>query len=240
MSSQNQSNPSRRSALRCMADGGFGTLFTLSGGVLTPIDLVIAQEKKGQSVDIGKPLFMQINDTHIGFNNEANPDVSGALKQTIDLVKSMPTKPALAIHTGDITRLSKAQEFDLASQLRFELPVPELRTVPGEHDVTDDSSAEYFCHCGNASDNRGYYSFDHDGVQFVDRQRHASLQGKGKGNITFHTARSIAFPLPTAGNGPGPVPLTVARDQLPGMLGVTTVSFAGHPGAAPLHDSATA
>jgi hypothetical protein len=89
-----------------MADDGPGTLFTLSGGVLTPIDLAIAQEKKGQSVDIGKPLFLQINDTHIGFNNEANPDVSGALKQTIDLVKSMPTKPALAIHTGDITRLS--------------------------------------------------------------------------------------------------------------------------------------
>ena len=176
MSSQNPSNPSRRSALRCMADGG--------------------------------------------------------------LVKSMPTKPALAIHTGDITRLSKAQEFDLASQLLFELPVPELHTVPGEHDVTDDSSAEYFCRFGKASDNRGYYSFDHEGVHFVDRQRHASLQGKG--NITFHTARSTAFPQPTAGNGPGPVPLTVARDQSPRMLGVTTVSFAGHPGAAPLHDSATA
>ena len=221
-----------------MAYGGLGTLFTLSGGVLTSIDLAIAQEKKGQSVDIGKPLFLQISDTHIGFNNETNPDVSGALKQTIDLVKSMPAKPALAIHTGDITHLSKAQEFDLASQLLFELPVPELHTVPGEHDVTDDSSAEYFCRFGKASNNRGYYSFDHDGVHFVDRQRHASLQGKG--NITFHTAHSTAFPQPTAGNGTGPVPLTVARDQLPRMLGVTTVSFAVHPGAAPLHDSATA
>jgi hypothetical protein len=221
-----------------MAYGGLETLFTLSGGVLTPIDLAIAQEKKEQSVDIGKPLFLQISDTHVGFNNQTNPDVSGALKQTIDLVKSMPTKPALAIHTGDITYLSKAQEFDLASQLLFELPVPELHTVPGEHDVTDDSSAEYFCRFGKASDNRGYYSFDHDGVHFVDRQRHASLQGKG--NITFHTARSTAFRQPTAGNGPGPVPLTVARDQLPRMPGVTTVSFAGHSGAAPLHHSPTA
>ncbi|MCX4176450.1 MULTISPECIES: metallophosphoesterase family protein [Paraburkholderia] len=238
MSSQNPSDPSRRRALRCMAYGGLGTLFTLSGGVLTPIDLAIAQEKNGQSVDIGKPLFLQISDTHIGFNNEANPDVSGALKQTIDLVKSMPTKPALAIHTGDITRLSKAQEFDLASQLLFELTVPELHTVPGDHDATDDSSAEYFCRFGKVSDNRGYYSFDRDGVHFINRQRHASLHGRG--NITFHTARSTAFPQPTAGNGPGPVPLTVARDQSPRMLGVTTVSFAGHPGVAPLHDSATA
>lgn len=49
---------------------------------------------------------------------------------------------------------AKARQFDLASQLLFELPVPELHTVPGEH----------------------------DGVHFVDRQRHASLQDKG--NIT--------------------------------------------------------
>ena len=221
-----------------MVYDGLGSLFPLSGGVLTPIDLAMAQEKKGQSVDIGKPLFLQISDTHFGFNNEANPDVSGALKQTIDLVKSMPTKPALAIHTGDITHLPKAQELDLASQLLFELPVPELHTVPGANDVTDDSSAEYFCRFGKASGNRGYYSFDHDGVHFVDRQRHASLQGKG--NITFHTARSTAFPRPTAGNGPGPVPLTIARDQLPRMLGVTTVAFAVHPGAAALHDSTIA
>src|ERR1700739_1713292 len=103
MSSHNPSNPSRRGALRCRAYGGLGTLLTLPGGMLTPIDLPVAQEKKGQSVDIGKPWFLQISDTHIGFNNEATPDVSGALRQTIDLVKSMPTKPALAIHTGDIT-----------------------------------------------------------------------------------------------------------------------------------------
>jgi hypothetical protein len=221
-----------------MVYDGLGSLFTLSGGVLTPIDLAMAREKKGQSVDIDKPLFLQISDTDSGFNNEANPDVSGALKRTIDLVKSMPAKPALTIHTGDITHLPKAQELDLASQLLFELPVPELHTFPGANDVTDDSSAEYFYRFGKASHNKGYYSIDHDGVDFVDRQRHASLQGKD--NITFHTARFTAFPQPTAGNGPGSVPLTVARDQLPRMIGVTTVSFVGHSGADPLHDSATA
>jgi len=45
---------------------------------------------------------------------------------------------------------------------------------------------------------------------------------KVEGNITFHTARSTAYPQPPAGSGPGPGPLVVPPDQLPGMLGVTT------------------
>ena len=59
-------------------------------------------------------LFLQISDTHIGFNKEANPDVAGTLKQTIALVNAMKTRPALTIHTGDITHLSSAAEFDTA------------------------------------------------------------------------------------------------------------------------------
>ncbi|RQR62394.1 metallophosphoesterase [Burkholderia sp. Bp9126] len=311
MSSQNPSSPSRRQALKCMAFGGLGTLFTLSGGVLTPFDLALAQSSKMPPTDMGKPLFVQISDTHIGFNKEANPDVTSTLKQTIDLVNGMPAKPALAIHTGDITHLSKAAEFDLASQLLSGLSITELHTVPGEHDVTDGSGAEYFSRFGKASDNRGHYSFDHDGVHFVGlvnvmhfkpnglgsfgadqlawleqdlKGRSAStpvvvfshmpmwtiyepwgwgtgdapqaigylrrfgsvtvlnghihqIVSKVEGNITFHTARSTAFPQPTAGNGPGPVPLTVPREQLAKMLGVTTVEYAGHPAASALHDT---
>ena len=42
---------------------------------------------------------------------------------------------------------------------------------------------------------------------------------KVEGNITFHTARSTAYPQPVAGVGPGPGPLKVPTDQLPEMLG---------------------
>ena len=107
------------------------------------------------------PLFLQISDTHIGFNKEANPDVAGTLKQTIDLVNAMPVKPALTIHTGDITHLSKPEEFDTAAQLLSGLNITELHTVPGEHDVTDGPGTEYFTRFGQASGNKGYYSFDH-------------------------------------------------------------------------------
>ena len=97
---------SRRNALKCMAYGGAGTLFALSGGVFTPIDLAMAAagEKQG-AAKLGRPLFVQISDTHIGFNKEANPDVNGTLAQTIDLVNGMSDQPALIIHTGDITHL---------------------------------------------------------------------------------------------------------------------------------------
>jgi len=165
--SDDQSLLSRRNALKCMAYGGAGTLFALSGGVFTPIDLAMAASDKQGAVKLGKPLFVQISDTHIGFNKEANPDVNGTLTQTIDLVNGMYDQPALIIHTGDITHLSKPAEFDLAQQLFTRLRTTEMHTVPGEHDTTDATVTEYFNRFGKASDNKGYYSFDHAGVHFV-------------------------------------------------------------------------
>jgi 3',5'-cyclic AMP phosphodiesterase CpdA len=165
--SDDQSLLSRRNALKCMAYGGAGTLFALSGGIFTPIDLAMAASDKQGAAKLGKPLFVQISDTHIGFNKEANPDVAGTLTQTIDIVNGMSVQPALIIHTGDITHLSKPAEFDLAQQLFSRLRTTEMHTVPGEHDTTDATVTEYFNRFGKASDNKGYYSFDHAGVHFV-------------------------------------------------------------------------
>jgi 3',5'-cyclic AMP phosphodiesterase CpdA len=301
---------SRRGILKCMAFGGAGTLFTLSGGVFTPMDLAFAGTEKAA----GKPLFVQISDTHIGFNKDANPDVNGTLTQSIALVNAMAEQPDFAIHTGDITHLSKPAEFDTAAQLLGTMRVTELHPVPGEHDVTDGQGVEFFNRFGKLSNNKGWYSFDHSGVHFValvnvmnfkpgglgglgDEQlewleqdlkaRTAStpivvfahmpfwtiyeawgwgtgdapqalgylkrfgsvtvLNGhihqivqKTEGNITFHTARSTAYPQPTAGVGPGPGPLKVPTDQLPKMLGVTTVTERLHPHALALADTTLA
>jgi 3',5'-cyclic AMP phosphodiesterase CpdA len=158
---------SRRNALKCMAFGGAGTLFALSGGVLAPLDLAMAASDTKRTAKLGKPLFVQISDTHIGFNKDANPDVNATLTQTIDMVNGMAEQPALIIHTGDITHLSKPAEFDLAQQLFSRLRTSEMHTVPGEHDTTDATVTEYFNRFGKASDNKGYYSFDHSGVHFV-------------------------------------------------------------------------
>jgi 3',5'-cyclic AMP phosphodiesterase CpdA len=312
--SDDQTLLSRRTALKCMAYGGAGTLFALSGGVFTPMNLAMAADNKYAAAKLGRPLFVQISDTHIGFNKDANPDVNGSLNETIALVNAMPEQPALIIHTGDITHLSKAAEFDTAQQLFSRLNTGEMHTVPGEHDTTDATVTEYFNRFGKASDNKGYYSFDHAGVHFVAlinvlqfkpgglgnlgaeqlawvasdlKGRSAStpivifahmplwtvyepwgwgtgdadqlmsqlrrfgsvtvLNGhihqivqKVEGNVTFHTARSTAYPQPTAGEGPGPGPLKVPADQLSKMLGITSVSVVKHPAALSLNDSTLA
>ena len=301
---------SRRNALKCMAYGGAGTLFVLAGGVLTPLDLARAADDKSAAARLGKPLFVQISDTHIGFSKDANPDVNGTLTRTIDLVNGMSAQPSLIIHTGDITHLSKPAEFDLAQQMLSRLRTTELHTVPGEHDTADPSVAEYFNRFGKASDNRGYYSFDHAGVHFIalinvlqfkpgglgtlgaqqlawvaaDLKGHTAstpivvfahmplwtvyepwgwgtgdadqlmeplrrfgsvtiLNGhihqivqKVEGNMTFHTARSTAYPQPAAGVGAGPGPLKVPPNQLSQLLGITSVSVVKHPHSLALND----
>jgi 3',5'-cyclic AMP phosphodiesterase CpdA len=298
-----------------MAYGGAGTLFVMAGGVFTPIDLAQAAEAgMKKPMQAGTPLFVQISDTHIGFNKDANPDVNGTLTQTIDLVNGMAKQPALIIHTGDITHLSRPAEFDLAQQMLAKLKTTELHTTPGEHDTSDATVTEYFNRFGKASANKGYYSFDHAGVHFIAlinvlqfkpgglgtlgpdqlawvkndlKGRSAStpivvfahmplwtiyepwgwgtgdadqlmselrrfgsvtvLNGhihqivqKVEGNITFHTARSTAYPQPAPGVGNGPGPLKVAADQLAGVLGVTSVSLQKHPASWVLNDSTLA
>jgi 3',5'-cyclic AMP phosphodiesterase CpdA len=305
MTAHEDNTVSRRDALKCLAYGGAGTLFTLAGGVFTPVDLAQAATDATPRAARGVPLFVQISDTHIGFNKDANPDVAGTLQRTIELVNAMPDRPDMVIHTGDITHLSKPAEFDTAALLLSKLRVVELHTTPGEHDVADATASEYFNRYGKPSANRGYYSFDHHGVHFVGlinvlqfkpnslaslgqeqlEWLEADLKGRSastpvvvfahmpmwtiyepwgwgtadadqamsylrrfgsvtvlnghihqivqkvEGHITFHTARSSAYPQPAAGAAPAPGPLKVPQDQLPKMLGVSSVSLLRHPSA---------
>ncbi len=294
---------SRRSALRCMAYASAGTVFVLAGGVFTPIDLAVAAQADTAATRLGRPLFVQLSDTHIGFHKAANPDVGATLTRAIARVNAMAGQPELIIHTGDITHLSKPDEFDLAQQMLGQLRVTDLHTVPGEHDTVGAGAREYFSRFGKASNNKGYYSFDHAGVHFValvnvldfkagglgtlgqeqlewveaDLNARTSstpivvfahmplwtvyepwgwgtgdavqlmtylrrfgsvtvLNGhihqvvqKVEGHMTFHTARSTAYPQPLAGDGDGPGPLTVSAEQLPTVLGVSSVSITRHP-----------
>src|ERR1700761_7716908 len=94
----------RRKALKCLGVGA-GTIFTVSGGIFSAFDIADAAEIAGT------PLFVQISDTHIGFNKPANTDVIGTLNRSIDLVNALPRAPALVLHTGDVTHLSRPAEF---------------------------------------------------------------------------------------------------------------------------------
>src|SRR5579864_6886069 len=186
---------SRRKALKCMAFGGAGTLFALTGGVLTPMGLAEAADERQGAARAGKPLFVQISDSHIGFHKDANPDVKGTLSATIDLVNGMHEQPALILHTGDITHLSKPEEFDTAQQLLARLRASELHTVPGEHDVADATVSEYFNRFGKASGNKGYYSFDHAGVHFMGLINVLQFKPGGLGNLGAEQLAWVAADL---------------------------------------------
>jgi Icc protein len=46
-----------------------------------------------------------------------NPDPRGTLTEAIEKIKAMPKQPAFLVHTGDISHLSKEQEWDDADQV---------------------------------------------------------------------------------------------------------------------------
>jgi len=99
---------SRRKVLECMTWAGTGVLWTVAGGV--PQSLGLVGEAKAQAT--GGLTFLQISDSHVGFDKPANPNALGTLEEAINKVKALPVKPSFMLHTGDITHLSKVSEFD--------------------------------------------------------------------------------------------------------------------------------
>jgi 3',5'-cyclic AMP phosphodiesterase CpdA len=285
---------SRRQVLKCMTWAGAGVLWTIGGGV--PRSLGIIGE--AQAAAAGGLTFLQISDSHIGFDKPANPNASGTLGEAIAKVKALPTKPAFMIHTGDITHLSKPKEFDDADQI-IKTSGLNVHYVPGEHDIIDEEVKLYKDRYGKNAKGTGWYSFDQDGVHFVGLVNVMNLKAgglgalgdeqlawladdlKGKsastpivvfahiplwvvyeqwgwgtedggralellkkfgsvtvlnghihqvmqkveGNVTFHTARSTAFPQPAPGTAPSPGPLKVPDDKLRSVLGIANVTF---------------
>lgn len=285
---------SRRKVLECMTWAGTGVLWTISGGVshsLGLIDEAMAQEQKGFT-------FLQISDSHMGFDKPANPNAKGTLEEAIGLIKALPVKPSFMIHTGDITHLSKVSEFDDAEKIISSARL-DVHYVPGEHDIIDPEIKLYKERYGRGTKGSDYYSFDANGVHFMGLVNVANLKGGGmgslgdeqlgwieadlkgrsastpivvfahiplwsvypswgwgtedseqalgymkrfgsvtvlnghihqvmqkvEGNVTFHTARSTAFPQPAPGTAPSAGPMKVPDDKLRTMLGTASVTF---------------
>jgi 3',5'-cyclic AMP phosphodiesterase CpdA len=294
MGSDRDDGVSRRKVLECMTWAGTGVLWTISGGV--PLSLGIMGEAQAQAA---KGLtFLQISDSHVGFDKPANPNALGTLEEAIVKVNALPIRPAFAIHTGDITHLSTAQQFDDADRIISQSRL-DVHYVPGEHDFLDPDQKFYKDRYGRGTKGAGWYSFDASGVHFIglvnvvnlkagglgdlgadqlewleDDVKHLSastpivvfahiplwtiypdwgwgtddaaqalsylkrfgsvtvLNGhihqvmqKVEGNITFHTARSTAFPQPAPGQGRSPGPMKVPDEQLRTMLGIANVTF---------------
>lgn len=172
----------RRNFLKCMAWVGTGALWTLSSGVLKGSPLEAAQHGAAMSSADGGLRFVQISDSHIGFDKPANTDVTATLRAAIAKVKAAAEPPAFVLHTGDLTHLSKASEFDTLQQVLSELALP-VFYVPGEHDVLDDDGRAYLQRFGKGTHGAGWYSFDHGGVHFIGLVNVVNLKSGGLGSL---------------------------------------------------------
>jgi 3',5'-cyclic AMP phosphodiesterase CpdA len=296
----------RRGFLKCMAWAGTGVVWTLNGGILTSRAL-------GQAAGAGTPAaaapagtlnFVQISDSHIGFSKPANTDVGATFRETVARINAMPVAPEFLLHTGDLTHLAEAEEFDGLEQMLRDCRTRQVFYVPGEHDILNDNGAAYLERFGKGTRGSGWYSFDQKGVHFVGLVNVAGISEGGlgvmgpeqlawlgrdlaplsaetpvvvfahvplwmvypkwgwgtddgaqalallkrfgsvtvlnghihqavqkiEGNMTFHTARSTAFPQPAPGTAPKAGPMVVEATKLRSYLGLTSVSYVeSHP-----------
>jgi 3',5'-cyclic AMP phosphodiesterase CpdA len=275
---------------------GTGLLWTVSGGVPKSLSLL---GRAQAAIAASSFTFLQISDSHVGFDKAANPNALGTLQEAITKVKAIPNKPAFMLHTGDITHLSKPAEFDNAAQVIGTSGL-NVHYVPGEHDfLGDDQGKAYLDRYGKNTKGAGWYSFNQNGVHFIGLVNVVNLKAGGlgllgpeqlawladdvkglsastpivvfahiplwtisqdwgwgtddaeqalshlkrfgsvtvlnghihqlmqkvEGTLTFHTARSTAFPQPAPGTAPSPGPMVVPADQLRSVLGIRDVVY---------------
>jgi 3',5'-cyclic AMP phosphodiesterase CpdA len=175
----------RRGFLKCMAWAGTGVLWTISGGVLVSKTLAEVA-KDGASLHKATDLsFLQISDSHIGFSKDANKDVTETFKIALDRINAMPTQPAFLIHTGDISQLSKPEEFDTFDQVLKSCKTKDVFYVPGEHDVINDGGKLFRERYLKSVEGKGsgWYSFNKNGVHFIGLVNVLNLQAGGLGQL---------------------------------------------------------
>ncbi|MGY2047402.1 metallophosphoesterase family protein [Methylobacterium sp. JK268] len=169
----------RRGFLECMTWAGTGLVWTLTGGLPRAAGLAAARAAEGAP----GLTFLQISDSHIGFDKAANPDARETLRAAVARIRALPEKPAFILHTGDISHLSREAEFDDADQILRETGLPVL-FVPGEHDLIDEGRGRaYLARYGRKARGAGWSSFDQGGVHFVGLVNALDLRAGGLGQL---------------------------------------------------------
>lgn len=171
----------RRKFIEHVGWTGLGILWVVGeNGLLASCSVGDSQGKKLAN---SSPLsFVQISDTHLGFNKEANPHVTASLQQAINAINSLPTPPAFIVHTGDITHLSKPEEFDTAKQILKQLKAP-LFTLPGEHDTIGDRGKAYAEAFSQKNKREGLQIWDYNGVHLISLTNVLEFGESGQGKL---------------------------------------------------------
>jgi len=185
-SDHNDDGVDRRGFIKCMAWAGTGVLWLMSGGSLKAmsmsqlLDRNTGRIKDGIALPASDFTFAQISDSHIGFNKAANPDVIGTLQSAIGKLNAMPKAPSFVLHTGDLSHLAQAEEFDTLDQVLKSVRTDRIFYVPGEHDVLNDNGKQYLDRYGKGTKGNGWYSFDTNGVHFIGL---VNVVGTGEGGL---------------------------------------------------------
>ncbi len=172
----------RRGFLKCMAWAGTGAVCVMRGGILHSSSLGQAVEL-GPGDGSGEFSFVQISDSHMGFDKPANADVAATLQAAVEKINRLPVPPAFILHTGDITHLSKPEEFDTVDQILKGAKPKDVFFVPGEHDVFADEGRMFRDRYGRPGQGDGWYSFDKQGVHFVALVNVLNLKAGGLGQL---------------------------------------------------------
>jgi 3',5'-cyclic-AMP phosphodiesterase len=182
MHDHNEDGIDRRGFLECMAWAGTGAFCVMQGGILKSFSMSRLGDFDAQAM-AGELSFVQISDSHMGFNKPANPDVTGTLKAAVDKINGLSAPPEFLLHTGDISHLSKPEEFDTVDQILKSASAKDVFFVPGEHDVLNDDGKQYLERYGKNTKGAGWYSFDKKGVHFIGLVNVLNLKAGGLGTL---------------------------------------------------------
>jgi len=302
----------RRGFLKCMAWAGTGLVWAMKGGVLSA--RAFGADAAADAADF---TFVQVSDSHVGFNKGVYTDVLGTFQTSVARINALPKAPSLVLHTGDLSHLSKPAEFDTVAQVMKSIKTEQSFYVPGEHDYFVDNGKRYLERFGKGTKGTGWQSFDYKGAHFIGLVNVANITNgqtalgeigteqlewlekdvaglgsstpivvfahvplwtvyekwgwgtqdaavalgylkrfgsvnvlnghihqilqKVEGNVTFHTARSTAFPQPAPGTAESPGPMkNIAAEKLKSYLGLTRVDYVQHTGMLATTDSTLA
>lgn len=169
----------RRGFLKCMAWAGTGLVCAFSGGILRSYGL--GQAELADTLSTADFTFVQISDSHIGFSKVANKDVVGTLQAAVGKIGALNTQPSFLLHTGDLSHLAKADQFDTLDNVLK--GAGQVHYVPGEHDVIGDNGLAYRQRYGKGALGDGWYSFDYNGVHFIGLINVMNLKPGGMGSL---------------------------------------------------------
>jgi 3',5'-cyclic AMP phosphodiesterase CpdA len=167
----------RRQLLRHTAWFGSAVVLTVAGGEV--VSHVAGQPVPAAAADPSALRFVQVSDSHLGFTGAANTAVTQSFGDAINQINALPYEPAFVMHTGDLTHLATAAQFDQVKQMMGGLRTGKVLTVPGEHDSIDDTGQKYRAAFGAGTRGDGWYSFDMRGVHVIALVNTLSLEKLG-------------------------------------------------------------